>query len=240
MALADAALDEGGLDARIEVEQAQRVRDRRLARGRRGGRSPRGSARTPRSAAGTRAASSIGPRSARWRFSTSATSSCVPIGELADDGRDALEAGETGRPEAALARDELVAVEGLGDEDRAGGRRARGCSPRGPRARRRRTAGAAGGDWARSARAGSRVTPFGWARCGISDARPRPRPLCRSEWIVMNGLRSRRVRWRGSGVATARLPGLAVATVSVAGSSRRARCRGSRPSRRSSSAANAS
>ena len=40
-----------------------------------------------------------------------------PIGELADDGRDALEAGEPGRPEAALARDELVAVEGLGDED---------------------------------------------------------------------------------------------------------------------------
>ena len=42
----------------------------------------------------------------------------VAVGELPDDGRDALQAGELGGPEPALAGDELVAVDGLGDEDR--------------------------------------------------------------------------------------------------------------------------
>ena len=43
----------------------------------------------------------------------------VAVGELADDGRDPLEAGrDRGRADAALAGDELVAVERLGDEDR--------------------------------------------------------------------------------------------------------------------------
>ena len=42
----------------------------------------------------------------------------VTIGELADHRRDALEAGQLACPEAALTGDELVAVEGLGHEDR--------------------------------------------------------------------------------------------------------------------------
>ena len=62
-------------------------------------------------------ASSIGSRSARCTFSTSATSSCVAIGELADERGDPFEAGEAGRAHASLAGDELVAVERLRDED---------------------------------------------------------------------------------------------------------------------------
>ena len=42
----------------------------------------------------------------------------LAVGELADDGRDALEAGGLGGAEAPLAGDELVAVDRLGDEDR--------------------------------------------------------------------------------------------------------------------------
>ena len=40
------------------------------------------------------------------------------IVQLADDGRDALEAGGRGRAQASLAGDEPVAVDRLGDEDR--------------------------------------------------------------------------------------------------------------------------
>ena len=42
----------------------------------------------------------------------------VAVGELADERRDPLEAGEAGRTHAPLAGDELVAVERLGHEDR--------------------------------------------------------------------------------------------------------------------------
>ena len=42
----------------------------------------------------------------------------VAIGELADDGRDPLQAGRLGGAEATLAGDELVAIDRLGDEDR--------------------------------------------------------------------------------------------------------------------------
>ena len=42
----------------------------------------------------------------------------VAVRELADERGDALEAREAGGAHAALAGDELVAVEGLGDEDR--------------------------------------------------------------------------------------------------------------------------
>ena len=41
-----------------------------------------------------------------------------PVGELANEGRDALQADQARGPHAALAGDELVAVEGLGDEHR--------------------------------------------------------------------------------------------------------------------------
>jgi len=40
------------------------------------------------------------------------------VRELSDDCRDALETGRLGRPKTALAGDELVAVDGLGDQDR--------------------------------------------------------------------------------------------------------------------------
>ena len=42
----------------------------------------------------------------------------IAIGELADDGRDAIEAGGLCRAQPPLAGDELVAVDRLGDEDR--------------------------------------------------------------------------------------------------------------------------
>ncbi len=42
----------------------------------------------------------------------------VAVGELADDGRDALEPGRWRGPQPALAGDELVAVDRLGHEDR--------------------------------------------------------------------------------------------------------------------------
>ena len=42
----------------------------------------------------------------------------IAVGELADERGDPLEAGEARRADAALAGDQLVAVEGLRDEDR--------------------------------------------------------------------------------------------------------------------------
>ena len=42
----------------------------------------------------------------------------LAIGELADDGRDPVEAGGLGRAQPALTGDELVAVDRLGDQDR--------------------------------------------------------------------------------------------------------------------------
>ena len=56
----------------------------------------------------------------------------LAIGELADDRRDALQAGEPRGADAALAGDELVAVDRLGDEDRLDHAVLRGCSRRGP------------------------------------------------------------------------------------------------------------
>ena len=73
----------------------------------------------------------------------------LPIGELADDRRDALEAGEPGRPEPALAGDELVAVEGLGDEDRLEDAVLADARREGLELGRRRIAVVAGGGWAR-------------------------------------------------------------------------------------------
>jgi hypothetical protein len=42
----------------------------------------------------------------------------LPVGELTHDRRNALETGGLGGAEASLARDEPVAVDRLGDEDR--------------------------------------------------------------------------------------------------------------------------
>ena len=62
-------------------------------------------------AGGRRAASSMRAEVGALEVLDEGELELVPVGELADDGGDALEAGEPGRPEAALAGDELVAVE---------------------------------------------------------------------------------------------------------------------------------
>ena len=90
---------------RRELEEAERVRDRRPrpadpGRDLRPGVSPNSSTswRYAR-------ASSTAFRSARWRFSTSASSSWSRPASLADDGRDARQAGELRGADPTLARD---------------------------------------------------------------------------------------------------------------------------------------
>ena len=68
----------------------------------------------------------------------------VAVGELADDRRDAFEAGGLRGPEPALAGDELVAVEGLGHEDRLDDAVLGDARRQRRPGRRRRTACAAG------------------------------------------------------------------------------------------------
>ena len=120
----------------------------------------------------------------------------LAIGELADDRRDALQAGQPRGADAALAGDELVAVEGLGDEDRLDD--AVLADARGERLELGFVAfaGAADAGSAGSARAGSRSVPAAVGpRCGIRAARPRPRPCWRS------GRRSRTVTATGTAIA---------------------------------------
>ena len=64
----------------------------------------------------------------------------LAIGELTDDRGDPFETGRLRRPETPFAGDELVAVEGLRDEDRLQDAMLRGCWRRGTRAARHRTA----------------------------------------------------------------------------------------------------
>ena len=169
------AARDGGLDGRVEVEQAQRVGDRR--------------ARPP---------DPVGDCS--WREPELVDELAVgeggldrvevlalevlderelellAVGELADDRRDPVQAGRDRGPEATLAGDELVAVEGLGHEDRlddavlGDARRERARAPP------RRCAGAAGTGSGGSRSVGISVGA-GWPawRCGMSDASPRPR-----------------------------------------------------------------
>ena len=102
-----------------------------------------------------------------------------------------------GRAHPALAGDELVAVERLGHEDRLDARRAGGCSRRG---RERLVVHPLA--WlvrvlADARRAGSRSTPVDVGdRCGMSAARPRPRPCGRSLRTVMRAPPRRRRRRR--------------------------------------------
>ena len=105
----------------------------------------------------------------------------VAIDELADDGRDAIEAGRLGRPEAALAGDELVAVDRLGDEDRLEDAVLGDARAERRQVRPGRSACAAGTGSGGSARSGSRRRSACPApRCGMSAPRPRPRPLRRA------------------------------------------------------------
>ena len=124
--------------------------------------------------------------------------------ELADDRRDPLEAGRDGRSQAPLPGDELVAVDGLGDEDRLqdpvladarGQRRELG---------RDRSAGVAGTGSGRMRSTAMSTGPGRpGARCGMSAASPRPRPWVRSGRTVMTtpSLRER-AGWSGSDLAS--------------------------------------
>ena len=100
----------------------------------------------------------------------------VAIRELADDRRDALEAGQLAGAESPFAGDELVAVEGLGHEDRL--EHAVLADARGQALELgvvHALAGLArvGADPVERDVAGAGAC---WLRCGISDDRPRPRP----------------------------------------------------------------
>ena len=108
------------------------------------------------------------------------------VGELADDRRDPLQAGRDRRPAGGARRRRAGSRRGSRSRGSAGGRRARGCSPRAWPAPPRRSAGAAGAGSSGSGRSGSRSAPAGRAwRCGMSDARPRPRLCGRSGRTVM-------------------------------------------------------
>ena len=84
------------------------------------------------------------------------------LGQLADDGRNTLEARESRRPKPPLAGDEAIAIERLGDNDRLDDAVLAMLSAR-PRAPRRRSACAAGTDWRGSAR-GDLDLSAPWAR----------------------------------------------------------------------------
>ena len=89
----------------------------------------------------------------------------LAIGELADDGGDPLEAGRLGGSEPPFAGDELVAVEGLRDEDRLQDAVLAD-------ARRSATASASGSNRFRGWRGFGRIRLI-----GISTARSGPVPL---------------------------------------------------------------
>ena len=79
------------------------------------------------------------------------------VGGVADDGRDAVEPGRRGRPQPALAHDQLVAaVAGSRGRRPAAARRTRGPSGSAPPARPRRRPGGAAWGWAGSRRPAAR------------------------------------------------------------------------------------
>ena len=97
----------------------------------------------------------------------------IAIGELADDRRDPLEAGRLGRTESALAGDELVAVDGLGDEDRLEDPVVDDALRSATRARRDRSACAADAGSAGSASIAISIVD-GLARAALRDERGEP------------------------------------------------------------------
>src|SRR5262245_25656575 len=117
MTLADPFLDERFLHARVEVEQPQGVRDRRLraanpARDLVVGEAELGDQGPVRGRGLDRA--EVGP----LEVLDQGHLELVAVGELSDHGRDPVEPGESSGTEATLAGDELVAVERLRHEDR--------------------------------------------------------------------------------------------------------------------------
>ena len=123
----------------------------------------------------------------------------VTIGELADDRRDPLEAGGLRGTKAALAGDELVAVDGLGDQDRLEDAVLRMLSVSEARpASSKRFRGWCGFGRTRSIGI-SMAPPCPGLRCGISEARPRPRPWDRSGRTVTTPRPSSAPRPRAGG-----------------------------------------
>ena len=194
VALGQPAVRDRGLDARGEVEQAQRVRDRRS-----------GAADAGRDVllAEPELLDELAVGVGRLeRVEVLALEvlderefELLAIGELAHDRRDAVETGGLRGPQPALAGDELVAVERLGDEDRledavlGDARRERresfGVEPLARLVRVR-------ADPRRSAISIEPGCPG--LRCGMSEARPRPRPWGRSGRTVMTPPSLRRGR----------------------------------------------
>ena len=131
----------------------------------------------------------------------------VAIGELADERGDVVEAGEARRAHATLAGDELVAVEGLRDEDRLE-HAVLADARRELLERRRRRSGAAG--WCGFGRdAGERDLgrPRPRRSGAAGSATPRPRPSARATFDAScDGPRERRRRARGARGARPRAP----------------------------------
>ena len=190
VALADAAVGDRGLDPgarssrRSVLATVERARPTRSATR---------SWVNPNSSISWRyaSASSIGSRSSRWRFSTSASSSWSRSASWRTTAGIRSRPAASGRADAALAGDELVAVERLGDEDRlehAVLADARGELLEPPR----RSAGAAGTGSDGSDRAAISTGPAGRrAAAGSATARPRPEAAgVRSGRTVMQSPRS--------------------------------------------------
>ena len=194
VALGQATVDDRGLDRWREVEQPERVRDGRSG---------------PTDALGDvvlgepELVDELAVREGRLdRVEVLALQvldegelELLAVRELADDGGDPLEAGGDGGSKPSLAGDELVAVEDLGHEDRlddpvlGDARRERGELVR------HRTCAGLVRVRADPRRSGSRGRPTAPAcRCGMSEARPRPRPVVRSGRIVMRRSRLRSAR----------------------------------------------
>ena len=113
----ESAVGDRGLDTRREVEQAERVGDRRA-----GPPDARREAVLGEPEFVDELAVGIGRLDRVEILALEVLDEreleLIAIGELAHERRDALEAGGLGRPQAPLAGDELVAVDRLGHEDR--------------------------------------------------------------------------------------------------------------------------
>ncbi len=115
--LREAAVGDRGLDIRVEVEQAQRVGDGRARLADALGDALLGEPElVDELAVGEGLVDRV--EVGALDVLDERDLELVAIRELADERRDALEAREPGGAHAALAGDELVAVERLGDEDR--------------------------------------------------------------------------------------------------------------------------
>ena len=175
VALGQSPVGDRGLDARSEVEQAECVRDRRAGTPDAGREAVLGEPEFV-----DELAIGIGRLDRVEVFALEVLDQgeleLIAIGELAHESRDAVEPGGLGRPKPPLTGDELVAVDRLGHEDRledavlGDARRERRETVRiEPLARLMRVGlDPRGRDLERPGLSG--------ARCGMSEARPRPSP----------------------------------------------------------------